>query len=152
MAAKTSEMVHGEAVETPSPPSEKYDAYHAEIGHPGRVDGLRIDGDDLDHEHEPKVSKAVCNGSDSAVLTCPPDDLEAIHELGGYGLVVDRQSNSSLSLWYAPVQENAEMNSDHTVITGSIPPYIYQDIGGVDRWIWFVSGDTDIINMNILTV
>jgi hypothetical protein len=21
---------------------------------------------------------------------------------------------------------------------GSIPPYIYQDIGGADRWIWFV--------------
>lgn len=22
--------------------------------------------------------------------------------------------------------------------TGGIPPYIYRDIGGVDRWIWFV--------------
>lgn len=23
-------------------------------------------------------------------------------------------------------------------IFGGIPPYIYSDIGGVDRWIWFV--------------
>lgn len=23
---------------------------------------------------------------------------------------------------------------------GSVPPYIYRDIGGVDRWIWFVLG------------
>lgn len=23
-------------------------------------------------------------------------------------------------------------------ILGGIPPYIYSDIGGVDRWIWFV--------------
>ena len=22
---------------------------------------------------------------------------------------------------------------------GAIPPYIYGDIGGVDRWVWFVS-------------
>jgi MFS family permease len=26
-------------------------------------------------------------------------------------------------------------------IFGSIPPYIYGDIGGVDRWIWFVLGN-----------
>jgi MFS family permease len=24
---------------------------------------------------------------------------------------------------------------------GSVPPYIYQDIGGSDRWIWFVLGN-----------
>ena len=24
-------------------------------------------------------------------------------------------------------------------IFGGIPPYIYRDIGGTDRWIWFVS-------------
>lgn len=22
---------------------------------------------------------------------------------------------------------------------GAIPPYIYRDLGGVDRWVWFVS-------------
>jgi hypothetical protein len=27
---------------------------------------------------------------------------------------------------------------------GSIPPYIYADIGGVDRWIWFVSHSSPI--------
>jgi MFS family permease len=24
------------------------------------------------------------------------------------------------------------------VFIGAVPPYIYADIGGVDRWIWFV--------------
>lgn len=24
-------------------------------------------------------------------------------------------------------------------MAGGIPPYIYADIGGADRWIWFVS-------------
>ena len=24
-------------------------------------------------------------------------------------------------------------------IFGAVPPYIYRDIGGTDRWIWFVS-------------
>jgi hypothetical protein len=22
---------------------------------------------------------------------------------------------------------------------GAIPPYIYRDLGGLDRWVWFVS-------------
>lgn len=26
-------------------------------------------------------------------------------------------------------------------IFGGIPPYIYRDIGGTDRWIWFVLGN-----------
>ena len=32
----------------------------------------------------------------------------------------------------------------NSVSTGSIPPYIYQDIGGVDRWIWFVSCEIEL--------
>ena len=24
-------------------------------------------------------------------------------------------------------------------IFGAVPPYIYRDIGGTDRWVWFVS-------------
>lgn len=54
MAEKAVETVHGEAIETS--PTEKSQAYHAEsVGHVERNVGLRIDGDDLDHEHEPKV-------------------------------------------------------------------------------------------------
>jgi hypothetical protein len=56
MAEKRIDSVHGEAVETPSPPGEKSEAYHAEaVGRFERNAGLRIDGDDLDHEHEPKA-------------------------------------------------------------------------------------------------
>lgn len=55
MAEKTVETVHGEPIEVASP-TEKSQAYHAEsVGHIERNVGLRIDGDDLDHEHEPKV-------------------------------------------------------------------------------------------------
>lgn len=31
------------------------------------------------------------------------------------------------------------MDSDICML-GGIPPYIYGDIGGADRWVWFVSG------------
>jgi hypothetical protein len=59
MAEKTVETVHGEAVDASDSSAEKSHAYHSEsVGHVGHVErnvGLRIDGDDLDHEHEPKV-------------------------------------------------------------------------------------------------
>ena len=28
---------------------------------------------------------------------------------------------------------------------GAIPPYIYGDIGGIDRWVWFVSLATSLL-------
>lgn len=63
--------------------------------------GLRIDGDDLDHEHEPKVCQLSHCG-----LVLPPhtdtaiqDDSQAIHESDGYGSSVDWQSDSCLSIW-----------------------------------------------------
>jgi hypothetical protein len=47
---------HGVAVETASSPVEKSHVHHEEsVAHTERIIGLRIDGDDLDHEHEPKV-------------------------------------------------------------------------------------------------
>ena len=30
---------------------------------------------------------------------------------------------------------------------GAIPPYIYRDIGGVDRWVWFVSTVSRLISL-----
>ena len=56
MDEKTIRETHTEGVETPPSPTEKSQIYHHESA--GRVErniGLRIDGDDLDHEHEPKV-------------------------------------------------------------------------------------------------
>ena len=56
MAEKNITGAHGEAVEGPPSPAEKSDAYHEEsVPRYERNVGLRIDGDDLDHEHEPKV-------------------------------------------------------------------------------------------------
>ena len=31
-------------------------------------------------------------------------------------------------------------------IFGGIPPYIYRDIGGTDRWIWFVCSHQEIVS------
>ncbi len=56
MAEKVIRETHTEGVETPPSPTEKSQIYHHEaIGHDERNVGLRIDGDDLDHMHEPKV-------------------------------------------------------------------------------------------------
>jgi MFS family permease len=49
---------------------------------------------------------------------------------------LDRQSNSRIHLRYAYLFCALLLVSEH--LAGGIPPYIYSDIGGVDRWIWFV--------------
>lgn len=60
MAEKTIGISHGEAVEMSSSPVEKSGVHHEEsVAHYERTVGLRIDGDDLDHEHEPKVSHTL---------------------------------------------------------------------------------------------
>lgn len=61
---------------------------------------------------------------------------------------MDRLSNPRLSLRYAiqcrPRSFSVENRSSGVVRltrgTGAVPPYIYGDIGGADRWIWFVGG------------
>jgi hypothetical protein len=35
--------------------------------------------------------------------------------------------------------------SPSNILIGGIPPYIYGDIGGADRWVWFVSGDSIVL-------
>lgn len=53
---------------------------------------------------------------------------------------MDRLSNSTLSFWYARISYTLSLVYKSLIISkpGGIPPYIYRDIGGVDRWIWFV--------------
>ena len=62
MAEKTVRESHEVVLETPPSPTEKTGAYHEEsVARAARAErnvGLRIDGDDLDHEHEPKVRPA----------------------------------------------------------------------------------------------
>ena len=90
MAGKTIETVHGVTVEAPALPGEENHKYHAEsAGHVEQNVGLRVDGDDLDHEHEPRVRYASNPECEVIVLTSFLDDLEAIHEFTGNGFVVD---------------------------------------------------------------
>lgn len=64
-------------------------------------DGLRTYGDDLDHDHEPPMTK------------------KRIMSLVAMAV-----------LWIG--------SQIPVYLFGSVPPYIYRDIGGTDRWIWFV--------------
>ncbi|OCK89998.1 MFS multidrug transporter-like protein [Cenococcum geophilum 1.58] len=64
-------------------------------------DGLRTYGDDLDHDHEPPITK------------------KRIMSLVAMAFL---WTGSQIPIY----------------LFGGIPPYIYRDIGGADRWIWFV--------------
>lgn len=64
------------------------------------------------------------------------DDLQEGHELDCHGLTVDWKPDPFVSLGYVLLQDPIDTA---LTLTGAIPPYIYRDIGGVDRWVWFVS-------------
>lgn len=49
---------------------------------------------------------------------------------------MDRISNTRVSLWYITPDISMRRLLTHSI--GGIPPYIYRDIGGTDRWVWFV--------------
>ncbi|KIW66046.1 hypothetical protein PV04_08255 [Phialophora macrospora] len=105
MTEKSIGETHGVAVEMAPSPVEKSHVHHEEsVAHAERNIGLRIDGDDLDHEHEPKMT------------------FRRFMSLTAMALL---WTGSQIPVY----------------LYGSIPPYIYQDIGGVDRWIWFVLGN-----------
>ena len=55
-----------------------------------------------------------------------------------YGLFMDCIPNTCISIWYVNVVRPVAEHHGLTWKTGGIPPYIYGDIGGVDRWVWFV--------------
>lgn len=65
------------------------------------------------------------------------DDLPSIHGIHGYGFPMDWQPNSCISVWYEQLPHEDTWQKTNSLI-GGIPPYIYGDIGGADRWVWFV--------------
>ncbi|KAF2649930.1 MFS general substrate transporter [Lophiostoma macrostomum CBS 122681] len=90
---------------------DKTDEQHIEMVHtnervPGHnnyyeKDGLRTMGDEVDHEHEPKMTK--------------------------------RRMMSLVAMAFLWTGSQIPV-----YLFGGVPPYIYRDIGGADRWIWFV--------------
>lgn len=58
---------------------------------------------------------------------------------------MDRLANPGVSIWtyrrdctQSRQTRFSTDNSRSSYLFGGIPPYIYQDIGGADRWIWFI--------------
>lgn len=81
------------------PDEEKTPTQHAEtVEHTEKNLGLRIDGDDLDHEHEPKVFPVTAIQR-TILLTSILDDVPPLHEFVSHGFSVDWESDTSLSLW-----------------------------------------------------
>lgn len=54
-----------------------------------------------------------------------------------HGFSVDRITDPLIPPWYVEKLYCLTL-SNQAMIPGGIPPYIYKDIGGTDRWIWFV--------------
>lgn len=89
---------------------------HVEVGE--KFSALRIDGDDEDHMHEPPMTfKRAMSLLAMAFLWT------------GSQIPVYLYGKTTTSI--------DDPRTDCPL--GAIPPYIYGDIGGVDRWIWFVS-------------
>ena len=52
---------------------------------------------------------------------------------------MDRIPDPTVFIRYACISPDASCSNRLTCLdVGGIPPYIYGDIGGSDRWIWFV--------------
>jgi MFS family permease len=68
---------------------------------------------------------------------CSPDEYPPFDVPYCDGLPMDWISNSRLPIWLVMI---SLFCSELTLISiaGGVPPYIYGDIGGVDRWVWFV--------------
>jgi hypothetical protein len=111
-------------------------------GHPGyyEKDGLRTYGDDENHDVEPPVSFAGVP-LPSIRTDWFLDDRVASIELGGNGFLVDWVADPSVPSWWCTsirkfVPEAAALNELKT--HADLSSQIYSDLGGVDRWIWFV--------------
>lgn len=90
-------------------------------GHPGlyEKDGLRIYGDGEDHDHEPPVS---VHG-------------EFIHY---FSRLTTRQMTKRRIMSLVAMAFLWTGSQIPVYILGGIPPIIYGDLGGLDRWVWFV--------------
>jgi Major Facilitator Superfamily len=100
-------------------------------------DGLRTYGDDQDHDHEPPVSFKCYTISGLPTDTSPLDEYAPSDVSGCHGLPLDWISDSSVPFW-SVVFRYGPAKSWLTPPIGGIPPLIYGDIGGVDRWVWFI--------------
>ncbi|KAL9608002.1 MAG: hypothetical protein Q9167_007134 [Letrouitia subvulpina] len=105
-----------------APHNGKVDAVNSSERVPGHSnyfekDGLRTYGDDEDHDHEPSMSfRRVLSLVAMAFLWT------------GSQIPLYIFGQSQQNIWVGLLNGR----------TGGIPPYIYRDIGGADRWIWFV--------------
>ena len=63
------------------------------------------------------------------------DVLPQSHELSSHGVSLDWQSGSSLHSRYDCLPAYSDFFDG---ISGAVPPYIYSDIGGLDRYTWFI--------------
>ncbi|KAK0336986.1 hypothetical protein LTR91_024395 [Friedmanniomyces endolithicus] len=107
---------------TRSPDVEKAALDHVEQVHtnervPGHTnyyekDGLRTYGDGEDHDHEPPMS------------------FKRAMSLIAMALHSDDSSLTLPTVWTG--------SQIPVYLFGGVPPYIYADLGGTDRWIWFV--------------
>ena len=61
--------------------------------------------------------------------------LSQSHELNSHGVSLDRQSDPGLHSRYVCLPGYSDYFDRSP---GAIPPYIYSDIGGLDRYVWFV--------------
>jgi hypothetical protein len=97
--------------------------------------GLRTYGDGEDHDHEPPVS------STTAILSTVTYTfaavLQKIYVFDGNGFSLDWIADSCLYIWSVNFPTYSSQLAHH-LIPGGIPPYIYADIGGVDRYVPFL--------------
>lgn len=65
---------------------------------------------------------------------------------------MDWEPNPCLSIRYTFVIAQWYIDSNIRLL-GGIPPYIYGDIGGADRWAWFVSvySDKNVQDYELMT-
>lgn len=82
----------------PSDPIHADERLPAQSDHHFEKNGLRTDGDDEDHEHEPPVLHPLMRPINA--LMCPADVFLQVHVLCCHGLSLDRVPNPGLPIWY----------------------------------------------------
>lgn len=98
-------------------------------------DGLRTYGDDEDHDHEPPVIDSSMTIRYPALIVrcrCRCADCCPLLLWRSYSLAL----RSPYIYLVSHPCHIGEILPDSGV--GGVPPYIYGDIGGTDRWTWFV--------------
>lgn len=102
-------------------------------------DGLRTYGDDEDHDHEPPVRPLP----HTCVPNCFADALlqMSMHRLLSLVAMAFLWTASQIPLYlFGECSSSSECVERLLMLDcpGGIPPYIYGELGGTDRWVWFV--------------